>query len=112
MQKYRNDEFALDDSALKTLKQRKGVCQDYSFLAIALLRSIGMEARFVEGIADGVRHAWVEVKVDGRWLTMDPTWGSGYLNANGWFVKRYTPKYFDPSPAEFRKTHTRTGVMY
>jgi len=112
VQKYRNDEFALDDSALKTLKQRKGVCQDYSFLAIALLRSIGMEARFVEGIADGVRHAWVEVKVDGRWLTMDPTWGSGYLNANGWFVKRYTPKYFDPSPAEFRKTHTRTGVMY
>ena len=28
--------------------------------------SIGMEARFVEGIADGIRHAWVEVKVDGR----------------------------------------------
>lgn len=112
VQKYRNDEFALDDSALKTLERKKGVCQDYSFLAIALLRSIGMEARFVEGIADGIRHAWVEVKVDGRWLTMDPTWGSGYLNPNGWFVKRYNPEYFDPSPAEFRKTHTRTGVMY
>jgi hypothetical protein len=112
VQKYRNDEFALDDSALKTLERKKGVCQDYSFLAIALLRSIGMEARFVEGIADGIRHAWVEVKVDGRWLTMDPTWGSGYLNPNGWFVKKYNPEYFDPSPAEFRKTHTRTGVMY
>jgi hypothetical protein len=112
VQKYRNDEFALDDSALKTLETGKGVCQDYTFLAIALLRSIGMEARFVEGIADGIRHAWVEVKVDGRWLTMDPTWGSGYLHPNGWFVKRYNPKYFDPSPAEFQKTHTRTGVMY
>lgn len=112
VQKYRNDEFALDDSALKTLELRKGVCQDYSFLTIALLRSIGMEARFVEGIADGIRHAWVEVKVDGRWLTMDPTWGSGYLNSNGWFIKKYNPEYFDPDPAEFRKTHTRTGVMY
>ena len=112
VQKYRNDEFALDDSALKTLELKKGVCQDYSFLTIALLRAIGMEARFVEGIADGVRHAWVEVKVDGRWLTMDPTWGSGYMDHNGWFVKKYTPKYFDPSPAEFQKTHTRTGVMY
>ncbi|MFC4075586.1 transglutaminase domain-containing protein [Salinithrix halophila] len=112
VQKFKNDEFEYDDSARKTLKEKEGVCQDYSFLAIALLRSIDIETRFVQGVADGNRHAWVEVKVDGRWLTMDPTWGSGYIDGNDRFVRRYTTKYFDPKPGEFAKTHTRTGVMY
>ncbi|MFD1434435.1 transglutaminase family protein [Kroppenstedtia eburnea] len=110
--KFRTDAFKYDDSAIKALRQKKGVCQDYSFLAIALLRSIDMEARFVEGVADGNRHAWVEVKADGKWITMDPTWGSGYTDSRDRFVKRYTTKYFDPNPAEFAKTHRRTGVMY
>ena len=83
VQKYKNDEFRWDDSALKTLELKSGVCQDYAFLAIALLRASDIEARFVEGRAGGGvfpgRHAWVEAKVDGSWLTMDPTWASGYL---------------------------------
>lgn len=110
--KFRTDAFKYDDSAIKALQQKKGVCQDYSFLAIALLRSIDMEARFVEGEADGNRHAWVEVKVDGKWITMDPTWGAGYIDAQDRFVKRYTSKYFDPDPSVLSKTHQRTGVMY
>lgn len=110
--KFKTDAFEYDDSALKTLREKKGVCQDYSFLTIALLRSIDMEARFVEGVAEGNRHAWVEVKVDGKWITMDPTWGSGYLNEQERFVKHYTTKYFDPVPAEFSQTHKRTGIMY
>ncbi|MDR6225898.1 transglutaminase domain-containing protein [Desmospora profundinema] len=110
--KFKTDAFEYDDSALKTLREKKGVCQDYSFLAIALLRSIGMEARFVEGVADGNRHAWVEVKVDGNWITMDPTWGAGYLDGQDRFVQKYTTRYFDPNPGEFSKTHKRTGVMY
>ncbi|WP_188646651.1 transglutaminase domain-containing protein [Marinithermofilum abyssi] len=110
--KFRTDAFEYDDSALKALREKTGVCQDYSFLAAALLRSIQMETRFVQGFAEGNRHAWIEVKVDGRWLTMDPTWGSGYLDGSGKFVKRYTTEYFDPNPAVFSKTHTRTGVLY
>ncbi|GGA53280.1 hypothetical protein GCM10007416_27980 [Kroppenstedtia guangzhouensis] len=110
--KFRTDAFDYDDSAIKALRQKKGVCQDYSFLAIALLRSIDLEARFVEGVADGNRHAWVEVKTDGKWITMDPTWGSGYIDSRDRFVRRYTTKYFDPKPSEFAKTHRRTGVMY
>lgn len=110
--KFQTDAFEYDDSALKTLREKKGVCQDYSFLAIALLRSIEMEARFVEGVADGNRHAWVEVLVDGKWITMDPTWGSGYLDNQDRFIQQYSTRYFDPNPAEFAKTHKRTGVMY
>lgn len=118
--KMKNNEFAWDDSALKTLEKKSGVCQDYAYLTIALLRASGIEARFVEGRAGGEnafgiafaeRHAWVEAKIDGRWLTMDPTWGAGYIQ-NGSFVSSYTEKYFDPNPAEFEKTHKRTKVNY
>ena len=115
VQKYKNDEFRWDDSALKTLELKSGVCQDYAFLAIALLRASDIEARFVEGRAGGGvfpgRHAWVEAKVDGSWLTMDPTWASGYLKDDK-FVANFTEKYFDPNIEEFNKTHTRTGVSY
>jgi Transglutaminase-like superfamily len=100
---YRTFEF--DDSALKTLDEKKGVCQDFAYLAIALLRASGMETQMVTGYA-GQNHAWVETKVDGRWLTMDPTWGSGYLQNNK-FVPKFTMDYFDPKPAEFQKTHTK-----
>lgn len=112
--KLNNSEFNWDDSALKALEQGTGVCQDYTYLALALLRAGGMEARYVAGTAgsgfDFERHAWVEVNVDGEWITMDPTWGAGYLNENG-FIPKYTEDYFDPSNEVF-KTHSRTGVEY
>ncbi|MCG3088329.1 transglutaminase domain-containing protein [Sporosarcina cyprini] len=103
-----------DDSALKTLQLKSGICGDYSYLAIALLRASGMEARYIVGTAfNGYTtdyHAWVEVKVDGKWLTMDPTWGSGYTSGNA-FIPEYTEDYFDPTEELF-KTHTRLEVRY
>lgn len=81
--KYRNKLYSWDDDALKALQLKSGVCQDYAYLAIALLRASEVEARLVEGRAGGgiygnllgESHAWVEAKVDGNWLIMDPTWG-------------------------------------
>lgn len=115
VEKLENDEFEWDDSALKTLDLKSGVCQDYSYLTIALLRASDIESRFVEGMARGgwwpSKHAWVEAKLDGKWVTMDPTWGSGYVDDDK-FVAKYDEKYFDPNMAEFEKTHTRTGISY
>ncbi|MCA1060610.1 transglutaminase domain-containing protein [Rossellomorea aquimaris] len=114
VKKYENDDFNWDDSALKTLESKTGVCQDYAYLAIAMLRASDVEARFVEGRAGGIfpgRHAWVEAKLDGEWMTMDPTWGSGYLK-DGEFVPAFNEDYFEPDMNEFKKTHTRTGVSY
>ncbi|KAB2330092.1 transglutaminase domain-containing protein [Bacillus mesophilum] len=116
VEKYETDNFNWDDSALKVLELKKGVCQDYAYLAIAMLRAADIEARFVEGKAKGSgilpgNHAWVEAKVDGNWLTMDPTWGSGYVDDDV-FTAKYNEDYFDPNPDEFAKTHTRTGVAY
>ena len=112
MQKLRNDGFDWNDSALKSLQTRKGVCQDYVFLGLSLLRSLEIPSRFVEGEAGNQRHAWIEVLIDGEWITMDPTWGSGYITPGGSFVKRYDERYFNPPKKFFQKTHHRTGVVY
>lgn len=114
VKKLKNSEFEWDDSALKVLNLKTGICQDYAYLAIALLRAGDMEARYIAGSAGSgfnyARHAWVEVKVDGEWLTMDPTWGSGYVE-NDTFVANYTEDYFEPNEEAF-KTHYRVGVEY
>lgn len=110
VEKAEADIFNIDDSALSVLESGAGICQDYAFLATALLRASGMEAHYVEGFA-GERHAWVEVMVDGDWLEMDPTWGAGYVR-DGEFHFHYNEDYFDPDPAFLAETHTREGIMY
>jgi len=62
----------------------KGVCQDFSHLALAVLRSCGLPARYVSGylhpgrdaeIDEPVRaesHAWVEFWA-GDWVAVDPS---------------------------------------
>ena len=68
----------------------RGVCQDFTHLAIGLLRAVGIPARYVSGYlfasdesgatdaaADPVfvqTHAWVEAAVPGQgWFAVDPT---------------------------------------
>jgi transglutaminase-like putative cysteine protease len=67
------------------LRGRKGVCQDFAHLLVALLRSLGIPARYVsgflfpehEGYGDRLAvqtHAWVEVAIPGAgWWGLDPT---------------------------------------
>ncbi len=54
---------------------KKGVCQDYAHIAIALLRRAGIPARYAAGFieGDGETHAWVEYYSDGIWYGIDPT---------------------------------------
>lgn len=112
MVKLHRNSFAWDDSALKSLRLKKGVCQDYVFLAIALLRAADIPARFVEGEAGNQRHAWIEARIKDQWVSMDPTWGSGYINTEGQFIKKYDSSYFNPSADYLYRTHKRTGVVY
>jgi len=65
------------------LAGRRGVCQDFAHLLIALCRCLGTPARYVSGYlhdaavrpdAIVASHAWAEVYLDGRgWLGLDPT---------------------------------------
>jgi len=85
---------ATDNSTpLSTIwKNRKGVCQDFAHVALSILRTAGLPARYVCGYietdppkvveGDPVRrlvgavatHAWIEVLVPGMtWVALDPT---------------------------------------
>lgn len=67
------------------LRIRRGVCQDFAHIMIALVRSLGIPARYVSGYlyheqeyADrsttGATHAWVETLLPGLgWVGFDPT---------------------------------------
>ncbi len=71
----------------EVFKQRRGVCQDFSHLQIACLRSLGLAARYVSGylrtmpapgkprlIGADATHAWVSVFCpDSGWQEVDPT---------------------------------------
>ena len=73
-------------SATEALHQGQGVCQDFAHLTLALLRALGIPARYVSGYlhpnADagvgerisGQSHAWIDWWC-GDWLGWDPTHG-------------------------------------
>jgi transglutaminase-like putative cysteine protease len=73
-------------SATEALQRGEGVCQDFAHLTLALLRSLGIPARYVSGYlhpnADagvgesvtGQSHAWVDWWCGG-WQAWDPTHG-------------------------------------
>ncbi len=71
-------------SATEALQAGRGVCQDFAHVAVAVLRLLGIPARYVSGYlhpvpeaevgqtVEGQSHAWVEVWTGG-WWELDPT---------------------------------------
>jgi transglutaminase-like putative cysteine protease len=68
----------------EALEARKGVCQDFAHIMIAICRSWGLPARYVSGYlftdrqedrsSSDATHAWVEVFLPSlRWVGLDPT---------------------------------------
>ncbi len=126
---YQNFEYCKSTTTVEThanevLKIRRGVCQDFVHVALALCRCLGIPARYVSGyFFDSTRdrqmrgseasHAWLEVMVDGHgWFGLDPTnnrvvddtyvilgTGRDYRD-----VAPVTGSYFGPQPSEFKVT--------
>jgi transglutaminase-like putative cysteine protease len=67
------------------LSSRRGVCQDFAHVLIALVRRLGIPCRYVSGYLfqpadgaarsfDGATHAWIEAWLPGlEWVGFDPT---------------------------------------
>ncbi|MDO4165748.1 MAG: transglutaminase family protein [Bacteroides sp.] len=72
---YTPGSTAMDTTATEAFEQRKGVCQDYAHILIAMCRQRGIVARYVNGFlpGTGVTHAWVEVLTGDTWRGIDPT---------------------------------------
>ncbi|GAB4454067.1 MAG: transglutaminase family protein [Armatimonadaceae bacterium] len=49
-------------TAAEAWNNRRGVCQDYSHVVLAMCRHVGVPARYISGFVpgEGVMHAWVE----------------------------------------------------
>ncbi len=82
-QKY----YLLQQSAINTLLDRKGVCDEFANLAAAILRAKGIPTRIAVGVVfDGLNwgnHAWIEVyHRDFGWVASDPTFReAGFVDA-------------------------------
>jgi transglutaminase-like putative cysteine protease len=69
-------------TASTAFQMRRGVCQDFAHIAIALARGCGIGARYASGhlLGEGATHAWVEFVLPGEdgptILSLDPTYCS------------------------------------
>lgn len=82
---YRAGATTVSTHASEVIRNRTGVCQDFSHAMVSLCRAIGIPARYVSGyFYDGSRghhlrgseasHAWAEIFIDGTgWVGLDPT---------------------------------------
>jgi transglutaminase-like putative cysteine protease len=82
--RYERGVTNVETPATGVLATRRGVCQDFAHLTIALLRSAGIPARYVSGYVHGgdptdvgasvagESHAWVDAWI-GNWQSVDPT---------------------------------------
>jgi transglutaminase-like putative cysteine protease len=105
--------FTTINTPLKTvLKERKGVCQDFSHLAIACLRSMGFAARYVSGYIETMppvgkpklqgsdaSHAWISVYIPNMgWCEFDPT--NNIIPQEKHIVTAYGRDYSDVVPVK------------
>ena len=72
-----------DIQATEILKNKIGVCHHFTKLFNALMYSLGYKVIYVSGYAIDKKdyyeksdaHAWSLIKIDGKWLPFDSTWG-------------------------------------
>ncbi|HPR63168.1 MAG TPA: transglutaminase domain-containing protein [Thermoanaerobaculia bacterium] len=104
-------------SAEDVLKTRKAVCGGFANLFERLATEAGLEAVTIRGFSKGygyqvgqstqdqTNHAWNAVRIDGAWKLIDVTWGSGYLDETGTYVRRFEDFYFLARPEALILTH-------
>jgi transglutaminase-like putative cysteine protease len=126
-----NQDFRFDSKATEVttpvetfFEKRRGVCQDFSHLQIACMRSLGLPARYVSGylrtqppagrprlIGADASHAWCavwcpegsngareEISPTGRWIDYDPT--NNCIPSDGHITLAWGRDYSDVSPVQ------------
>jgi transglutaminase/protease-like cytokinesis protein 3 len=67
-----------EDKISKTLKTRKGICENYAFLFTDICMKSGIKSFVIEGytkqngFADYIPHAWSAALIDSSWFLFDP----------------------------------------
>ncbi|MFE8701033.1 transglutaminase domain-containing protein [Cytobacillus sp. FJAT-54145] len=92
-------------NATETLKNKKAQCTGYSNLVAALHRAVGIEASVVYG--QKMEHVWNEIYIGDKTYFVDATWGAGYADKKGKFIKKYNPNYYSST---LWKSHKKDEV--
>jgi transglutaminase/protease-like cytokinesis protein 3 len=108
---YKKHKYAEDfkySLALKTLRDKKGVCIGYSALFYELCRISGIKCSIIEGAADDnikkiayyrktyfyyPNHAWNSILLNNQLYYIDVTWSSGQCSSRKYF-KNFNPDYY------------------
>ena len=72
-----NDEYQLCHSTYAAIILKDAVCQGYATLLYRFMLELGIDCRYVSGMAGYVeveRHAWNIVCLEGKYYNMDSTW--------------------------------------
>ena len=99
-----------EEKIAKSLKTRKGICENYALLFTDICIKSGLKSFVVEGytkqngFTDYIPHAWSGALIDTTWHLFDATWGSGYVNG-GKFIKKINNDYFKANPTTLIKSH-------
>lgn len=99
-----------DQKILRSLKNRKGICENYSAIFTEICNKVGIRSYIIEGYTkqnsevSTQSHAWSASLIDGVWYLFDPTWGAGYIK-DGNFVRKLNNSYFLQSPSAFVTSH-------
>jgi transglutaminase-like putative cysteine protease len=74
---YRYGVSTASTTAADTIRDKAGVCRDFSHIGLSLCRALRIPARMVVGYLHRLDpmdlHAWFEAFVDGRWYIFDAT---------------------------------------
>jgi transglutaminase/protease-like cytokinesis protein 3 len=103
--------------AEKTLRSKKGVCQDYSALFHIVCDEIGVKCIDILGtskahptqigkLPKASDHEWNAVKIGNAWKLIDVTWASGSVDSQtGKFQSDFNGGYFFTEPEVFFLNH-------
>jgi transglutaminase-like putative cysteine protease len=109
---YDKSATSVDTPIEEVLLKRRGVCQDFSHLAISCLRSLGLAARYVSGYLETLpppgkpklvgcdaSHAWISLYLpDWGWVDLDPT--NNMLCGEGHIALAWGRDYGDVTPVK------------
>lgn len=67
----------------KIIAENNGLCYDYAALFAGILRSQGIHTKLVKGYKNDMKayHAWNEVLIEGKWVTIDTTYDAALANS-------------------------------
>lgn len=108
---YEYHEYVQKQEAYRVYEDRQGVCAGYANLFSWFMQDVDIDVEYIGGhirdernhyvelhADDNFRHAWSAIKLDGKWVLVDATWGTS-LN------KESSDYYFDMPPERAIITH-------